>query len=93
MNYLQFLVIFFNSIENETAMIGFLDDVVSNMTSNSLYITEGYFDAYAINYTFDNYVSICTFGTSKYKTTLSKLAQNVPFDTNIFLTMDSFEKR
>lgn len=82
----------FNVIEPDITMIGFLDDVVENMSSNKLYITEGYFDAYAINHTFANYVSICTFGTSKYNTTISSLANYLPRNTNVYLALDSPKK-
>lgn len=72
--------------------IGFYDDVISNMSSNEVYITEGYFDSYAINYAMSNYVSVCAFGKSKVASVAAKLITDLPTDTKIYLTLDSVEK-
>lgn len=72
-------------------LIGFLDEVTSNVTTNDLYITEGYFDAYSINYAMTNYVAVCIFGKNK-KYTIPKLPKYFSNDTNIYLTLDSITK-
>ncbi len=72
--------------------IGFFDDVLSNITSNTLYITEGYFDSFAINYSLANYVSICTFGKGKINNIIHDISQNFSYDTNVILTFDSIKK-
>ena len=72
--------------------IGFFDDVVSNTSSNSIYITEGYFDSYAINYAMGSAMSICTFGKGKSVNVIQELAKYFPIDTKIYLTLDSANK-
>jgi hypothetical protein len=79
-------------LEPNKPMIGFLDEVVSNFSNNILYISEGYFDSYAINYVFANYVSICTFGKSNITSSVSELVKVFPTNTQIFLTLDSPKK-
>lgn len=81
-----------NVIEPDKPMIGFLDEVASNLSSNSLYISEGYFDSYAINYAFTNYVSICTFGKGNVAGSMSELTKTFPTNTQIYLTLDSPKK-
>ncbi len=72
--------------------VGFIDDVMSNITSNSLYITEGYFDSFAINYSMANYVSICTFGKGKINNIIKDISKNFSYDTTITLAFDSIKK-
>lgn len=72
-------------------LIGFLDEVASNMSANDLYITEGYYDSYAINYAMTNYVSICIFGKNKISD-IKRIIKYFPADTNIYITLDSVAK-
>ena len=72
-------------------LIGFLDEVISNMSSNDLYITEGYYDSYAINYAMSNYTSICTFGKNKLNI-IKKIVKYFPETTNVYITLDSIVK-
>lgn len=81
-----------NILEPDKPMIGFLDEVATNFSSNSLYISEGYFDSYAINYAFANYVSICTFGKGNVTGSMSELVKVFPTNTQIYLTLDSPKK-
>lgn len=81
-----------NVLEPDKPMISFLDDVTSNFSTNSIYICEGYFDSYAINYVFANYVSICTFGKTNINNTITELVKSFPTNTQIFLTFDSPKK-
>ena len=81
-----------NILEPDKPMIGFFDEVANNLSINSLYISEGYFDSYAINYAYVNYVSICTFGKSNVTSTLNSLYKTFPTNTNIYLTFDSAKK-
>ena len=82
----------FHMIDESSPMIGFFDQVMSNFSSDSLYITEGYFDAYAINYSFANYVSICSFGSNKVSSVVNELVKNFSEFTKIYLTLDSPNK-
>lgn len=78
--------------DSTVSPIGFFDEVTDNFSTNSVYITEGYFDSYAINYTFSNYVSICAFGKTKVSAVTELLKNKLPADTNIYLTLDSPKK-
>jgi hypothetical protein len=79
-------------IEKEELNIGFFDDVISNVYTDSIYITEGYFDSYAINYAIGNAVSICAFGKGKVISVIKELAKYFSPDTKIYLTLDSAKK-
>ncbi len=81
-----------HQLERNSIMIGFYDDVVTDFTNNSLYVTEGYFDAFAINYSFSCYNSICLFGKNKMKTNLKLLANSLPSNTKVHIVLDSFKK-
>lgn len=81
-----------NTLEPDKPIVGFLDEVESNFSVNSLYIAEGYFDSYAINYAFANYVSICTFGKTNTMLTINEMIKAFPFNTKIYLTLDSPKK-
>lgn len=76
-------------LKKDIPMIGFYDEVVNNISTNSLYITEGYFDSLAINYSMANFISICMFGKSKAKTVTDFIADKFPNNTNIYITLDS----
>jgi len=80
-----------HTLNDRVPLIGFFDEVTNNLTTNSIYITEGYFDAYAINYAMSNYVSICTFGKAKQSSILN-IAKYFTPDTKIYLTLDSAKK-
>lgn len=80
------------NINNKVQPIGFIDDVIDNFSINELYITEGYFDAYAINYSMGNYVSIASMGKGKVDGIISVLSKYFPVNTKIYLTLDSIKK-
>ena len=80
-----------HTFNKDVPLIGFLDEVINNMSSNDLYITEGYYDSYAINYAMTNYVSICTFGKNKVKN-IKRIVKYFPENTNIYITLDSIVK-
>ena len=92
LNMPEFPRYMFHVIDKKAPMIGFFDQVMGNFSSDSLYITEGYFDAYAINYSFNNYVSICSFGSNKVSSVVSELVKNFSEFTKIYLTLDSLNK-
>lgn len=76
-------------ILKNVTQIGFYDEVISNISTNSIYITEGYFDSLAINHAMSNYVSICTFGKGKIISVIEAMHEVFPNNTKIYLTFDS----
>lgn len=78
-----------HNVVKDSKLIGFYDEVLSNIASNSIYITEGYFDSLAINYAMSNYVSVCTFGKSKILSVIDELNKVLSNNTKIYLTFDS----
>lgn len=73
-------------------VIGFFDDALDCYGNNCIYITEGYFDAYAINYSMCNYVAISSMGKGKRDCVVQALATYFPASTKIYLALDSVEK-
>lgn len=80
------------TIRRDKPLIGFYDDVINNMATNSIYLTEGYFDSFAINYAMSNYVSMCMFGKNKGKSIADFIAGKFPSNTKIYITFDSKKK-
>lgn len=70
----------------------FLDEVVSNPKTNVLYITEGYFDAYSVNKSMNDYVAISLLGKNLSKNGLEILKHNFTPFTKIKIVLDSIEK-
>jgi DNA primase len=70
----------------------FLDEVVSNPKTNVLYITEGYFDAYSVNKSMNDYVAISLLGKNLSKNGLEILKHNFTPLTKIKIVLDSIEK-
>lgn len=81
-----------NTLDKSTQLVAFIDDVLSNFTTNEMYITEGYFDSFAINYAMSNYVSICAFGKGKVGGICETLSENFSSNMKVYLTLDSVEK-
>lgn len=81
-----------HTIDKSVKPIGFYDEVANNFNSNSLFITEGYFDAFAINYAFSNYVGIALLGKNKINSCLAKLEKNFACNTKIYVVLDSDNK-
>ena len=77
------------SLDKNEKQIAFYDEVISNINTNSIYITEGYFDSYAINRAMNNYVSICAFGKGKIMSVINDMVDKFPINTTIYLTFDS----
>lgn len=88
-NYPRYII---HQLLEDKMNIGFYDNVISNISNNSVYITEGYFDSYAINHAMSNYVSVCAFGKSKVVSVAEKLAMDLPSNTKVYLTLDSIKK-
>jgi hypothetical protein len=79
----------FKSIDTSFA---FLDEYLSDFTENTLYIAEGYFDAYAINKSFNKYVAISLLGKNFSLKSIEELEKYISTQTNIVLCLDSPEK-
>lgn len=79
-------------VRKSPCLIGFYDEVINNMSTNSIYLTEGYFDSYAINYAMGNYVSMCMFGKNKGKSVVNFISDKFPSNTKIYITLDSKKK-
>lgn len=80
------------TLRTDIPAIGFFDEVSSNISTNSIYLTEGYWDAYAINYAMSNYVSMCMFGKGKIKNVIEYISGAFSRGTNIYITLDSKNK-
>jgi len=80
-----------HTFNKSVPLIGFLDEVVSNMSSSDLCVTEGYYDSYAINYAMTNYVSVCTFGKNKVES-IKRVVKYFPENTSVYITLDSVAK-
>ena len=72
--------------------IGFLDEVEENVSSNTIYITEGYFDAFSINTSMRNHCSLALLSKSKRQDTIAELCEAFPPETHFIITLDSAEK-
>jgi DNA primase len=81
-----------HTIDPKKHTVGFYDEVLSNFSTNSIYITEGYFDSFAINYAFSDYVSISLLGKNKIKSVEPLFANNFSNNTKIYIALDSIEK-
>lgn len=67
----------------------FIDEVMNEIDTDDLYLCEGYFDSYAINYSMNKYCSLCLFGKTIKHEQLKFLQKNIPLSTNIILVLDS----
>ena len=81
-----------HTIDGKVHPIGFLDEVKENFTNNSLVITEGYFDAFAINYAFSNYISIALLGKNKITSILPIIENSFSYNTKVYIALDSIKK-
>lgn len=72
--------------------VAFLDEVEENISSNTVYITEGYFDAFAINSSFGEYCAIALFSKFNKYSLIQELVNALPSETNIVITLDSYNK-
>ena len=75
-------------IINNYVTLGFFDEIINNMSNNCLYITEGYFDAYAINFALSNFVATCTFGKTKIGS-IRKISKYLTTSAKIMIVLDS----
>lgn len=73
-------------------LMGFQDEVFSNINNNNIYIAEGYFDSYSINASFKDYVSICLFGKSMVKSIFDDIKSKISPLKNIIIVLDSAKK-
>ena len=80
------------TVDSSQPVIGFFDDVIENYSINELFIAEGYFDAFAINYSMGSYVAIASMGKGKTDSLISLITNYFPISTKIYLTLDSLEK-
>ena len=72
--------------------VAFLDEVEENISSNILYITEGYFDAFAINSSFGDYCAIALFSKFDKYSLIQELVSAIPSETNIVILLDAYNK-
>ena len=72
--------------------IAFLDEIEENISSNILYITEGYFDSFAINSSFGEFCSIAILSKTGTNTFIEELKEIIPEETNIVIVLDSPNK-
>lgn len=81
-----------HTINPKKIPIGFYDEVLNNFSTNSIYITEGYFDSFSINYAFSDFVSISLLGKNKIKSIEPFISNNFPNNTKIYIVLDSIKK-
>lgn len=73
-------------------LMGFQDEVFSNIYSDTIYIAEGYFDSYSINAAFKDYVSICLFGKSLVNGIFEQIQNKISQHKKIVIVLDSAKK-
>jgi hypothetical protein len=79
-------------LNTNVSPIAFIDEIEENISSNTVYVTEGYFDAFAINDSFLNYKSVAIFSKSNTSKVISNLTSAIDTETKVVLTLDSLEK-
>ena len=68
---------------------GYYDEVIDEFSVDCLYLCEGYFDAYAINFVNNKYVAMAILGKSINKNQIEKLKKSIPNATKVVLVLDS----
>lgn len=81
----------FHKIVNVTP-IAFLDDVKDNNHISNIYVTEGYFDALAVNSCYNTSCAIAIFGKSDVQESINTLKKNIDQDKQLTLLLDSPRK-
>jgi DNA primase len=84
-----------NSIYNfkePSKVFCFLDEYLDDFSDNTIYIAEGYFDAYSINKSFKKYLSLALLGKTFSMKSLEELCKYTVPTTNIVLCLDSPHK-
>ena len=72
--------------------VAFIDEVEENISSDTIYITEGYFDALAINNSFNDYCAVAIFSKANVDKVIQNFYSIIPEDTKIVITLDSIAK-
>lgn len=79
-------------IDEASNPVGFIDEVEENLSGDTVYISEGYFDALAINSSFGDYRAIAVFSKSNISKAIDNLYAIVASDTRIVIALDSPNK-
>lgn len=72
--------------------VAFIDEVEANWASDSVYITEGYFDALAINSSFGDYKAVAIFSKSNTSKIIDNFYSCISQESTIIITLDSASK-
>lgn len=79
-------------LDDDAKPVAFVDEIEENISTDTVYITEGYFDALAINSSFGDYRAIAIFSKSNTTKVIDNLYPIISPDTKIVITLDSPDK-